>query len=63
MTTPAPCAGSGAWVGWGWSWYPCPVCRERIDVDGDTLELKEHAPPTIAPFGYESLEKRPIAQG
>jgi hypothetical protein len=40
---PLLCPGSGEWAGWGWSWYPCPECHARIDVDPDTLAIKPHS--------------------
>jgi hypothetical protein len=43
MAGPTLCPGSGEWVGWGWSWYPCPECRARVDVDQNTLAILPHA--------------------
>jgi hypothetical protein len=48
------CLGSGSYVTFGWSWYPCPECSAPVWRDPETLGLVIHAPGSR---GEEPIEK------
>lgn len=50
------CLGSGTYVPFGWSWYPCPDCGAAVWRDPDILGLVDHSPGSR---GEQPVENEP----